>query len=125
MIAGKTVGRWTGGCRVRRLSTLCPRHVHIRQIYMQFTSYSRDALAPPHSLALSFARAPSLLIPLRPRAVVRVRARTQRAARPYNSNVRPLFDWYSHARYYFYTCDTASVPRDKGYMTTAVGRVCR
>lgn len=88
------------------------------QIYMQSASYSRDALPPALSLApRPFGPSPDLALE---------RARAFNPPRPYNSNVGNPFDWYSHTRYYFYTCDTASVSGDKGNecMTARIGASC-
>lgn len=57
--------RWverTGGCREKRLSTLCRRHTRIyAQIYMQSASYSRDALPLSHFLSHPLVPLPTLL----------------------------------------------------------------
>lgn len=88
------------------------------QIYMESALYSRDALLLAPSMYTHTAvnrTCPSFDLTFeRPRS-------TQ--AWPYNSNAGTPLTGNSHTRYYFYTCDTASVPGDKGRecMTARMG----
>lgn len=106
---------WVEEGRQRRLSTLCRRHAHIR----------RYTCSPLHILATLFPLTLSLPYPLVPFPTLlsSAFARAFNPPRPYNSNVGDPFDWYSHTRYYFYTCDIASVSGDKGSecMTARIG----
>lgn len=87
----------------------------------------RYTCSPLHILATLFLShfLSHPLVPL-PTLLSSAFARAFNPPRPYNSNVgrgEDPFDWYSHTRYYFYTCDTASVSGDKGSecMTARMG----
>lgn len=102
----------------RRLSTLCRRHAHIRaDIHAVRFIFPRLSSCRTFSRFSPFGSSPDLALE---------RARAFNPPRPYNSNVGNPFDWYSHTRYYFYTCDTASVSGDKGNecMTARMGASC-
>lgn len=80
--------------------------------------YGRYTCSSLHILAmLSSSRTSSLASPF---DLAIVRARTVQPG--LITQTWDLFDWYSHARYYFYTCGIISLPGDKGrgYITATV-----